>query len=75
MLNVRVATIEKEIFNYSVDKLIVKTLAGEITILPGHAPLMSIIKKGYIYLNEEKYEIELGTINIIDNTVQVLVSE
>lgn len=74
MLKVNVSSIYEEIFNGELDKLTISTLDGEITILPQHIPLISVIKNGYVYLNGEKIIIESGTINVIDDKVQILIA-
>lgn len=76
MIKLKVATPEKKIYDQEVEKVTVKTVMGEITILPRHIPLLSAISNGYVILDGEKVEITSGTLVVKSNsTVEILISE
>lgn len=76
MIKLKVATPEKKIYDQEVEKVTVKTITGEITILPRHIPLLSAISNGYVILDGEKVEITSGTLVVKSNsTVEILISE
>ncbi len=52
----RIHTIEKTVFDGDVSGVTLETEAGEITVLPHHAPLITLVKSGSvsIYRGEEE---------------------
>ena len=75
MLTLKIATPEKEIYNQETSKVIVKTLEGEISIYPNHLPYLSIIKDGYVKLEDETIEIKSGSIILDDNNIVTILIE
>ncbi len=47
-INVFIASAEKEIYRGKANMLIASTSNGEIAVLPGHAPLLAILRPGEI---------------------------
>jgi len=58
-MNVLIVTAEQEIFRGEAFKVVAPGKAGEIAILPGHAPLLAILRPG-------RLRIHCHHINIID---------
>jgi F-type H+-transporting ATPase subunit epsilon len=50
MFNFQVLTCDRELFAGSATSVSADALDGEITILTGHAPLMTILKAGEIHI-------------------------
>lgn len=77
-LQLKIVSQERALLDTSVDQLTVPTVEGEITILPGHIPLVSRLQPGELrYDNEKKTSIVVvsrGFITVAPgNEVTVLV--
>jgi len=46
-MNVELVAVEREIWSGQASSLIVRTVEGDIGILPGHAPLLAQLKEGF----------------------------
>ncbi len=55
-MNLKIVTPERIVFEDSVDSLSVMTETGEITVLPNHAPLVSLLRSGEMRLKDEGKE-------------------
>ena len=44
----KISSPEKVIFNGKVEKITIPTESGDITVLPGHMPLVSVVKPGIV---------------------------
>lgn len=54
-LQLKVISPERELLDSSVEQLTVPTVVGEITVLPGHIPLMSRLNPGELrYVSDKK---------------------
>ena len=55
MINFQIATPERVVYKEKVDKITLPTEQGEITILPGHIPLVANLKSGelQVYRGDE----------------------
>ncbi|PJC30531.1 ATP synthase F1 subunit epsilon [Candidatus Roizmanbacteria bacterium CG_4_9_14_0_2_um_filter_39_13] len=78
MLHLKVITPKKLVYEEEVHAVVVPTVAGEITILPKHADLLSLLKEGVITIKKEK-EIEYlsvggGYLETDGKSVHILVS-
>ncbi len=58
-----IVTLEKVVLEQLVTQVTVPTLEGEITVLPDHIPLVSILKSGVIELKNEAGEIEIMSVS------------
>ncbi len=71
-----IATPERVTLEAMVDQVTIPTTTGEITILPGHVPLVGIIKPGELMTKTNGIENSLavagGFFEINDNEVKVL---
>jgi len=78
MLHLKIITPKKLVYEEEVNAVIVPTVAGEITILPKHADLLSLLKEGVITIKKEK-EMEYlsvggGYLETDGKTIHILVS-
>lgn len=76
-LNLEIVTPERSVFKDVVDHVVLPTEhAGEINVLPGHIPLMTMIEPGQLtfYKNgqAESIAIDKGFIEVINDSVSVL---
>lgn len=72
-----IVTLEKVVLKKEITQITVPTKAGEITVLPDHIPLVSILKPGVIELKDENDEIEIisvsgGFIEVLKGKVVIL---
>jgi F-type H+-transporting ATPase subunit epsilon len=76
MIKLDIVTPEKKAFSETVDSVTVPTLAGEVGILPNHAPLISALKPGVLSYSKggavQKLVIAGGFVEVGVNTVSVL---
>jgi len=72
----KIITPEKIFFNDNVDQVTLPTTEGEITILKGHIPLISLISKGDILIKNDNKEIVFaivgGFIETKDSEINIL---
>lgn len=59
-LSIKVVTPERIVFEDEVDSISVMTESGEITILPNHIPIVSLLKAGEMRLIDNKHESALA---------------
>ena len=76
MLKVSVISPENVLFEGSVDSVVAPAFDGEIGILQGHAPLMTLLGKGELRLGDlgtgRRYAIEGGFLQVADDEVRVV---
>jgi F-type H+-transporting ATPase subunit epsilon len=76
VLNVSVISPESVIFEGAVDSVVAPAFDGEIGILQGHAPLMTLLGKGVLRLGSaaanQRFTIEGGFLQVADNAVRVV---
>lgn len=76
MLKVSVISPENVLFEGSVDSVVAPAFDGEIGILKGHAPLMTLLGKGELRLGDlgtgRRYAIEGGFLQVADDEVRVV---
>ena len=75
-LKVSVISPEKTLFDGSVDSLVAPAFDGEVGILPGHAPMMTLLGTGTLRLGPEgsagRFRVEGGFLQVVKNRVRVL---
>lgn len=75
-LNVSVISPEKTMFEGSVDSIVAPAYDGEVGILPGHAPMMTLLGKGTLKLGADgkagRFNVEGGFLQVVDNAVRVV---
>ncbi len=74
-LKLNIVTPNRNFYNGDVNMIIVKTVDGEIGILPNHLPLVSILDIGMIDIKNDSEEksatINMGFIQVVDNEVSI----
>ncbi len=77
-------TLSGQLVNQDVYEVIVPTIAGDIAINDGHAPLLGSVAPGIMSVrqnrgdkddNRAEYGVYEGTVEVLDNTVHVLVDD
>ena len=72
----KIVTPERVVFEDTVDAVVLPTVEGEITVLPHHIPLVSLLKAGEIRIKKGSEEIPLavssGVIEVDGEKVVVL---
>lgn len=75
-MKVEVITPRKIEFQDEAQVLILPTLMGEISVLPSHAPLVSVLKQGRLKIKTKEKEfvlqIEGGVLEVIGNQATIL---
>ena len=75
-LNVSVISPDKTLFEGSVDSIVAPAYDGEVGILPGHAPMMTLLGKGTLKLGADgragRFSVEGGFLQVVDNAVRVV---
>lgn len=56
MINFKIVTPEGIVYQNNIYKVSIPTAAGEITVLPGHIPLVSILSAGELKITDESGE-------------------
>lgn len=77
MFNLNILTPEKELYSGKAEALTATAVDGEIGILVNHAPLITVLKKGFVrYRKESGEETTLksndGLLSVHNNRVTVL---
>ena len=75
-INFQIVTPEKVIFEDMIDSVTIPTQMGEITVLPNHIPLVSVLVAGELRLKKDNQEIPMavsgGFIEVQKNKVVIL---
>jgi F-type H+-transporting ATPase subunit epsilon len=76
-LSVHVVTAEREVYTEDgVDEVVAPGIAGELTVLPSHAPLLTMIKPGIMRLVKGSEETDVaitgGFLEVKDDRVTIL---
>jgi F-type H+-transporting ATPase subunit epsilon len=74
MLTVTVISPEAVLFEGETDSVVVPAFDGEVGILTGHAPMMTLLGKGTLRIGggELRFAIEGGFLQVVDNQVRVV---
>ena len=59
-MKLRIITPERSVFEEEIEQITLPTQAGEITVLPHHVPLVSILRPGEILVKQNGAEIPLA---------------
>lgn len=69
-MHLKITSPQTQIFEWSIEKVTIPTEAGEITVLPNHQPLASVVKAGLVKIfpsqlpEDEEYVIDQWVITI-----------
>jgi F-type H+-transporting ATPase subunit epsilon len=74
MLNVSVISPEAILYEGTTDSVVAPAFDGEVGILTGHAPMMTLLGKGVLRLGTggQRFNVDGGFLQVVDNTVRVV---
>jgi len=74
MLTVSVISPEKVLFEGQASGVVAPGFDGELGILPGHAPMMTVLGKGTLRLDgaSESFQVDGGFLQVVDDIVRVV---
>ena len=72
MLNVSVISPEALVFEGTADSVIAPAFDGDVGILTGHAPMMTLLGKGTLRIGARSFAIEGGFLQVAANEVHVV---
>ena len=75
MLKVSVISPEASLFEGEATSVVVPAFDGEVGILTGHAPMMTLLGKGELRIeggNARRFTIEGGFLQVVQNQVRVV---
>lgn len=76
MLKVSVISPERTLYEGAASQVVAPAYDGEVGILPGHAPMMTLLGKGTLRLDssvgELHFEVEGGFLQVVDDAVRVV---
>ncbi|HEX5797838.1 MAG TPA: ATP synthase F1 subunit epsilon [Candidatus Saccharimonadales bacterium] len=84
MIRLKLITLHGVHFDDEVHEAVIPTKAGDIAIYGGHAPLLSVAAPGLVAIRKEKSVKDIdrefvaiygGTVEVLNNEIQVLVDE
>ena len=75
MLTVTVISPEAVLFEGETDSVVVPAFDGEVGILTGHAPMMTLLGKGLLRLGADgarRFQVSGGFLQVAENVVRVV---
>jgi len=76
MLTVSVISPEAVLFEGTAESVVAPAFDGQVGILAGHAPMMTLLGKGELRLggggSEQRFRVEGGFLQVVDDTVRVV---
>jgi len=76
MLTVSVISPEAVLYEGTTDSLVAPAFDGEVGILTGHAPMMTLLSKGVLRLGGsgggQRFNVDGGFLQVADNVVRVV---
>ena len=73
MLNVSVISPEAILYEGQTDSVVAPAFDGEVGILTGHAPMMTLLGKGVLRLGDGKrFNVDGGFLQVVENAVRVV---
>ncbi|HSQ31650.1 MAG TPA: ATP synthase F1 subunit epsilon [Gemmatimonadaceae bacterium] len=73
MLNVSVISPEAVLYEGQTDSVVAPAFDGEVGILTGHAPMMTLLGKGVLRLGDgQRFNVDGGFLQVVDNAVRVV---
>ena len=71
MLNLSVISPEAVLYEGQTDSVVAPAFDGEVGILTGHAPMMTLLGKGVLRLGDGKrFEVDGGFLQVVENAVR-----
>ena len=75
MLNVSVISPEAVLFEGTTESLVAPAFDGQVGILTGHAPMLTLLGNGELRLgggSGQRFHVEGGFLQVVDNVVRVV---
>ena len=76
MLTVSVISPEAVLFEGTTESLVAPAFDGEVGILTGHAPMLTLLGNGTLRLgtegNGQRFQVEGGFLQVVDNVVRIV---
>ncbi len=76
MLTVSVISPEAVLYEGTTDSVVAPAFDGEVGILTGHAPMMTLLGKGVLRLGggggTQRFNVDGGFLQVVDNVVRVV---
>ena len=76
MIRVSVISPERTLFEGEVDALVAPAYDGEVGVLRGHAPMMTLLGRGELRLGDgataRRFAVEGGFLQVVDDQVRVV---
>lgn len=74
MLTVSIISPEAVLFEGAAESVVAPAFDGEVGILTGHAPMVTLLGRGELRLgtNGNRFEVEGGFLQVLDNVVRVV---
>jgi F-type H+-transporting ATPase subunit epsilon len=74
MLTVSVISPEAVLFEGTTDSVVAPAFDGQVGILTGHAPMVTLLGKGELRLggNGQTFKVEGGFLQVVDDVVRVV---
>ena len=76
MLTVSVISPERILFEGTVESVVAPAFDGEVGILTGHAPMMTLLGQGTLRLSggggDRRFRVEGGFLQVVDDRVRVV---
>lgn len=75
-MQVTVISPERSVYDGDADSVVAPAFDGEVGILPGHAPFMTLLGGGKLVIrrgdSSETYSVSGGFLQVVDNSVRVV---
>ena len=79
MLTVSVISPEAMLFEGTTDAVVAPAYDGEVGILTGHAPMMTLLGRGTLRIGSgggtQRFQVEGGFLQVVDNQVRVVTEQ
>ncbi|HET7632697.1 MAG TPA: ATP synthase F1 subunit epsilon [Gemmatimonadaceae bacterium] len=76
MLNISVISPEKVLYEGTADTVVAPAFDGQVGILTGHAPMMTLLGKGELRVglgdDARRFDVEGGFLQVVENRVRVV---
>jgi F-type H+-transporting ATPase subunit epsilon len=72
VLKVSVISPEASLYEGEASAVVAPAFDGEVGILTGHAPMMTLLGKGQLRVGEKRFEVDGGFLQVVDNHVRVV---
>ncbi len=75
-LQLEITTPEGRVYQDTADEVVFMTKAGELTVLPGHIPLLTMLESGALHVvkqgKAQDLAVDVGFVRVMDDKVDVL---